>query len=427
MIIYDIINLIRDAVKESGLDTTTASFDDIITLIKNSHLFDHISKLESKDKSISINDLKEVEDPFILTILEEYIGQKNINESINDECLYESDSNDYEITSNSEFNKLLFNSVILSKEEEKDIFVRIRPYTLRINRLNKIIDERIKAAKERYSSIYNKTYIDEQNLKREIEDIKHCEEAQEVEALRREISPYVDVLYRSNIKWIKSVASKYSAKNASEHDLIQIGAIGFLKTVELFDVTKGCRFNTYSTWWIRQNIGRELVASDRTIRIPNHILDKANKCNRLIEEYANNGVVLSITEAGKMLGLSDKEIREIFIYSQDIVSLNTPMKDSEDDGVIGDTILDQNAFVEEASENAELGRLLIEIMNDRLTPKERDVLMYRMGFIDNRIYTLEEIGAMYGVTRERIRQIEDRALAKLNKNSVKLKLSDYHY
>lgn len=427
MVIYDIVNLIKDCVKESNLDTSNASFDDVMNFINSSHLFDYISKLESKDKTIELEDLMTVDDPFILTVLEEYIGQKNINESINDEYLYESDSNDYDITSSTEFNKLFFNSVILSKEQERDIFVRIRPYTLRINRLNKIIEDRIQEAKDRYSNIVNKTYVDEENLRLEIENIKHCEEAQEVDALRQEIKPYVDILYRSNIKWIKSVASRYSGKNISEHDLIQMGTIGFLKTVELFDVTKGCRFNTYSTWWIRQNIERELANSDKTIRIPSHLVEKTRKCNKLIEEYANNGVFITIEEAAKMLGLSEREAKDIYTYSQDLISLNSPIKDSEEDGFIGDTVLDPSAFVDEITENAELGRLLIDVMNEKLSPKERDIIMYRMGFVDNRIYTLEEIGAMYGVTRERIRQIEERALGKLSKNSVKKKLSDYHY
>lgn len=232
-------------------------------------------------------------------------------------------------------------------------------------------------------------------------------------------------LLKSNLRLVVSVAKRYAGRGMHFSDLIQEGNIGLMKAVEKFDYTRGFKFSTYATWWIRQAITRAIADQSRTIRVPVHMTETVNKIKRISNLLLhNNGQNPTPNEIAKELDLSVEKVKEAIKVSHDPLSLESPMGE-EEERHLGDTIADENvtAPVEEATHSM-LRKELISVMNT-LTPREEKVLKMRFGIIDGRGKTLEEVGKEFNVTRERIRQIEAKALRKLRHPSRSRRLRDF--
>ncbi len=264
---------------------------------------------------------------------------------------------------------------------------------------------------------------------REIGKIPLLKADEELELAKRVVAGEKDAkdkMAEANMRLVVSIAKRYVGRGLDLLDLIQEGNTGLLRAVEKFDPDKGFKFSTYATWWIRQAITRAIADQARTIRIPVHMVETINKLlrtqRRLTQELNREP---TNEEIAKAMEIEVEKVEHIMKIKQDISSLDASVRDDEEDSVLGDFIEDEDTVSPEESATGQLLKEHVKDMLGALTEREQKILKLRFGLEDGKSHTLEEVGQEFNVTRERIRQIEAKALAKLRKHKDAKKLHDY--
>ena len=283
---------------------------------------------------------------------------------------------------------------------------------------------------EEMEKLMSQVYVDDpvKMYLKDIGKVPLLTQEQEIELAKRMAEGDEDAkrqLSESNLRLVVSIAKRYVGRGMLFLDLIQEGNFGLMKAVEKFDYTKGFKFSTYSTWWIRQSITRAIADQARTIRIPVHMYETINKQKRVTRDlFQQLGREPSVEEISKHMGIPVEKVIDIQKISQDTVSLDTPVGE-EEDSTLGTFIQDENAI--SPSDSASIMMLKEQLMEvlSTLTPREQKVIMLRYGIEDGHTRTLEDVGKEFSVTRERIRQIEAKALKKLRQPSRSKKLKDF--
>ena len=316
----------------------------------------------------------------------------------------------------------------VTKEELEDLSVpeginiddHVKMYLKEIGKVNLLTAEEEMSLAKRMA--------DGEEAKRQIEEMGDDmpeEVKEQIDALVADGEKAKKSLAEANLRLVVSIAKRYVGRGMLFLDLIQEGNLGLIKAVDKFDYTKGYKFSTYATWWIRQAITRAIADQARTIRIPVHMVETINKLVRVSRQLVQElGREPTPEELAKELNMPVEKVREISKISQEPVSLETPIGE-EEDSHLGDFIPDDDAPApSEAASFMLLKEQLMEVLGT-LTPREEMVLRLRFGLVDGRARTLEEVGGVFNVTRERIRQIEAKALRKLRHPSRSKKLKDF--
>ena len=313
----------------------------------------------------------------------------------------------------------------LSPDEIDEVLKKIADSGIRINE-----DVIVPEDDEEMEKLMSQVYVDDpvKMYLKDIGKVPLLTQEQEVELAKRMAEGDEDAkrqLSESNLRLVVSIAKRYVGRGMLFLDLIQEGNFGLMKAVEKFDYTKGFKFSTYSTWWIRQSITRAIADQARTIRIPVHMYETINKQKKVTRDlFQELGREPSVDEIAKKMGIPVEKVIEIQKISQDTVSLDTPVGE-EEDSTLGTFIQDENAI--SPADSASIMMLKEQLMEvlATLTPREQKVIMLRYGIEDGHTRTLEDVGKEFSVTRERIRQIEAKALKKLRQPSRSKKLRDY--
>ncbi len=274
-----------------------------------------------------------------------------------------------------------------------------------------------------------KTIVAAREAERRIQSASHDEAAQ----LARELHDVIaagkearDTLVRNNTRLVVSVAKRYTGRGVPFIDLIQEGNIGLMKAVDKYDHTRGFRFSTYATWWIRQTITRAIADQARTIRIPVHMTDRIRQIYKTRHKLEQNlGRTPTHEELAEAIGIPLKKLRWIFQVAQIPLSLESPVNSDEDDEELGNFVEDRFSPTPMQTAHQEILREKLEEVLDTLPPREARIIKLRFGLYDGKRYTLEEVGQKFGLTRERIRQIETKALRRLRHPRRARKLKDY--
>lgn len=312
----------------------------------------------------------------------------------------------------------------LNAEEIDEIMERIKSEGI------KIVDTIVASNDLELEKLMNQASIDDpvKMYLKDIGKVPLLSQEEEVELAKRMAEGDEEAkrrLSEANLRLVVSIAKRYVGRGLLFLDLIQEGNFGLMKAVEKFDYTKGFKFSTYSTWWIKQSITRAIADQARTIRIPVHMVETINKLSKVTRQLTQKlGREPSVEEIGKEMNISEDKVREIMKISQDTVSLDTPVGEEEDSN-LGTFIQDENAISpQDSATQVMLKEQLLDVLNT-LTPREQKVIMLRYGIEDGHSRTLEDVGKEFNVTRERIRQIEAKALKKLRQPSRSKKLKDF--
>lgn len=269
-----------------------------------------------------------------------------------------------------------------------------------------------------------KAYFNDLERSTEKEILTRQEEVEIMTRVNQGDKTAMNIMIERNLRLVISSAKHYVGKGISFLDLIQEGNIGLIKAIEKFDVTKGYKFSTYATWWIRQSIARSVADQARTIRIPVHMVENLNRITKIKNAYfQQNGKNMSREELAQELNVPVSKLYEIERLTMEPISMSTVVGEDEE-SELGDFIPDDSPLLEDIAIDNSLRMSILSLL-DELSEREKNIIVLRFGLKDDQDHTLAEIGKMYGVTRERIRQIEEKALKKLrHPNRVKL-LKDY--
>ena len=271
-------------------------------------------------------------------------------------------------------------------------------------------------AQVRMADIYDEVRIDKETL---------VEWVRKIDSSRRKIAQAKDHIVKANLRLVIAIAKKYVNRGLHFFDLVQEGNIGLIKAVDKFEYKKGYKFSTYATWWIRQAITRSISDQARTIRVPVHMIEQINKVQRVLRQYMQqHGREPSIQEIAKALGWPESRVKSVRNVAKDPVSLNAPIGD-EEDTILGELIEDKEFESPQNITTFKILRKQIDSILDGLPDREQKVIRMRFGLVDGYSHTLEEVGYVFKVTRERIRQIEAKAIRRLRAQSKKKELKDF--